>query len=143
MAAAWQIRAGNGIVVKSSNQIDVSLGGRLRDRRTSSGWSQEQLAEKLQIDAEDIYAYEKGAKRITADRLLRLSKVLGVKPVYFFGFDDKDRQTNRDRLPFNSARSGTASASCVYWRQKPRAARGDRFAGDRIGERRYAYVAQL
>jgi transcriptional regulator with XRE-family HTH domain len=86
-------------VVKSSNQIDVSLGSRLRDRRTSSGWSQEQLAEKLQIDAEDIYAYEKGAKRITADRLLRLSKVLGVKPVYFFGFDDKDRPTNRDRLP--------------------------------------------
>jgi transcriptional regulator with XRE-family HTH domain len=99
MAAASQIRAGNGIVVKSSNQIDVSLGSRLRDRRTSSGWSQEQLAEKLQIDAEDIYAYEKGAKRITADRLLRLSKVLGVKPVYFFGFDDKDRQPNRDRLP--------------------------------------------
>jgi transcriptional regulator with XRE-family HTH domain len=99
MAAASQIRAGNGIVVKSSNQIDVSLGSRLRDRRTSSGWSQEQLAEKLQIDAEDIYAYEKGAKRITADRLLRLSKVLGVKPVYFFGFDDKDRQPNRGRLP--------------------------------------------
>jgi transcriptional regulator with XRE-family HTH domain len=85
-----------GPVVKSSNQIDKSLGGRLRDKRMSTGWSQEQLAEKLQIDPKDIYAYEKGAKRITADRLLRLSQVLGVRPVYFFGFDDKDHPADRD-----------------------------------------------
>jgi transcriptional regulator with XRE-family HTH domain len=89
-------RAGNGIVVKSSNQIDISLGGRLREKRTSAGWSQQQLAEKLQVDPKDIYAYETGEKRITADRLLRLSKVLGVKPIYFFGFDDDHRPINRD-----------------------------------------------
>jgi transcriptional regulator with XRE-family HTH domain len=83
-------------VVRSSNQIDKSLGGRLRERRTSTGWSQEQLAEKLKIDPKDIYAYERGAKRITADRLLRLSKILGVKPVYFFGFDDDDQPANRE-----------------------------------------------
>jgi transcriptional regulator with XRE-family HTH domain len=83
-------------VVKSSNQIDKSLGGRLRDKRISTGWSQEQLAEKLQIDPKDIDAYEKGVKRITADRLLRLSKILGVRPVYFFGFDDDERPTSRE-----------------------------------------------
>jgi len=83
-------------VVKSSNQIDKSLGGRLRDKRMSTGWSQEQLAEKLEIDPKDIHAYEKGAKRISADRLLRLSQILGVRPVYFFGFDDKDRPADRD-----------------------------------------------
>ena len=83
-------------MAKSSNQIDISLGGRLREKRTSIGWSQEQLAEKLQIDPKDISAYEKGAKRITADRLLRLSKILGVKPVYFFGFEDDRRPPNRD-----------------------------------------------
>jgi transcriptional regulator with XRE-family HTH domain len=85
-----------GIVVKSSNQIDKSLGGRLRDKRMSTGWSQEQLAQKLQIDPKDICAYEKGAKRITADRLLRLSQILGVRPVYFFGFDDKERPADRN-----------------------------------------------
>jgi transcriptional regulator with XRE-family HTH domain len=83
-------------VVKSSNQIDKSLGGRLRDKRISTGWSQEQLAEKLQVDPKDISAYEKGVKRITADRLLRLSKILGVRPVYFFGFDDNERPAARD-----------------------------------------------
>jgi transcriptional regulator with XRE-family HTH domain len=89
-------RAGNWIVVKNSNQIDRSLGGRLREKRTSNGWSQEQLAEKLQVDPGDIYAHEAGTKRITADRLLRLSKILGVKPVYFFGFDDNERHVGRD-----------------------------------------------
>jgi transcriptional regulator with XRE-family HTH domain len=89
-------RVGKGIVVKTSNQIDISLGGRLREKRASTGWSQEQLAEKLEIDPKDICAYETGEKRITADRLLRLSKVLGVKPVYFFGFDDDSRPINRD-----------------------------------------------
>jgi hypothetical protein len=35
-------------------------------------------------------------REITADRLLRLSKILGVKPVYFFGFDDHNLPTNPD-----------------------------------------------
>ena len=48
-----------------------------------TGWSQEELAEKLEIDPKDISAYETGSKRITADRLLQLSKILGVKPCIF------------------------------------------------------------
>ena len=85
-------------MVKSSNQIDKLLGGRLRDKRILTGWSQEQLAEKLQIDPKDVYAYERGAKRIAADRLLRLSKIFGVKPVYFFGLDDDRRPTSQEHI---------------------------------------------
>ena len=96
MSGMLQNQAGNAIVGKHCNQIDISLGGRLREKRTATGWSQEQLAGKLQIDPKDIHAYEAGSKRITADRLLRLSKVLGVKPVYFFGFDDNERPVSRD-----------------------------------------------
>jgi transcriptional regulator with XRE-family HTH domain len=96
ISAALQKSGWERIVAKNCNQIDVSLGGRLREKRTSTGWSQEQLAEKLQIDPKDVYAYETGSKRISADRLLRLSKVLGVKPIYFFGFDDDHRPVNRD-----------------------------------------------
>ena len=83
-------------MVRTSNQIDKALGCRLRDKRTSTGWSQEQLAEKTQIDPKEISAYEKGTKRITADRLLRLSKVLGVRPVYFFGLDGEERPLRRN-----------------------------------------------
>ncbi len=91
-----QNRAGIRTVVGKSNEIDKSIGCRLRDKRTSIGWSQEQLAEKLQIDPKEISAYEKGAKRITADRLLCLSKVLGVRPVYFFGIDGKGSPLPQD-----------------------------------------------
>ena len=83
-------------MVRHSNQIDKSIGFRLRDKRTSTGWSEEQLAEKLQLDPKDVSAYEKGAKRITAERLLRLSKVLGVRPVYFFGLDREARPLPQD-----------------------------------------------
>ena len=96
MSAELQKSGWERIVVKNCNQIDISLGGRLREKRTATGWSQQQLAEKLQIDPKDICAYETGEKRITADRLLRLSKVLGVKPIYFFGFDDDRQPANRD-----------------------------------------------
>jgi|HubBroStandDraft_1064217.scaffolds.fasta_scaffold156388_2 transcriptional regulator with XRE-family HTH domain len=84
-------RWGIGTVVTLSNQIDRSIGFRLRNKRTSSGWSEEQLAEKLQIDPKDISAYEAGAKRISAERLFRLSKVLGVRPGYFFGLHGQGR----------------------------------------------------
>jgi transcriptional regulator with XRE-family HTH domain len=96
MSVALQNRRGNESLAKNCNQIDISLGSRLREKRTSTGWSPEQLAEKLQIDPKDVYAYETGSKRISADRLLHLSKVLGVKPIYFFGFEDDRRPANRD-----------------------------------------------
>ena len=83
-------------MVRTSNQIDIALGCRLRDKRTSTGWSQEQLAEQLQIDPKEISAYEKGTKRISADRLLCLSKVLGVRPLYFFGLDGEERLLRQD-----------------------------------------------
>lgn len=68
--------------------IDRSLGERLRDRRNAIGWSAKQLAEKMQIEPEDITQFEDGVKRIPADRLLALSSILGVRPAYFFGFED-------------------------------------------------------
>ena len=70
-----------------SNSIDESVGNRLRAKRMSIGLSQEQLAEKLQIDLEDVVAHEEGAKRVSALRLLRMAEALGVRPTYFFGLD--------------------------------------------------------
>ena len=129
-------------MVKSSNQIDKSLGGRLRDKRMSTGWSPEQLAEKLQVDPKDIYEYEKGSKRITADRLLRLSKVLGVRPVYFFGFEDNERPANREVARLTLPDQGLRLHRAFIGVKSSCAARGDRLAGDRTGKDRDACVAQ-
>jgi transcriptional regulator with XRE-family HTH domain len=87
---------GIGTLVRNSNEIDKSIGCRLREKRTSIGWSKEQLAEKLQVNPKEVCAYENGEKRITADRLLCLSKVLRVRPAYFFGIDGEERPLPED-----------------------------------------------
>ena len=138
-------RAGIKTVSKNLNQIDRSLGGRLRDKRMSNGLSQEQLAEKLGIDPKDVDLYETGAKRISADRLLRIAKALGVRPVYFFGFSEditpgKSKSSERScegpgRLSypcpiraygFTEPSSTSKTLSCVrplslWWSKWPRA----------------------
>jgi transcriptional regulator with XRE-family HTH domain len=76
-------------VARNPSQVDKSLGRRLRDKRTASGLSEEQLAEKVQIDPKEINAYERGTKRLSADRLLLMARALDVRPDYFFRFSDE------------------------------------------------------
>jgi transcriptional regulator with XRE-family HTH domain len=69
------------IVAVHANHVDESLGGLLREKRTSRGLSQAELATKLRIDPELISAYENGTKRISTALLLRIAKALRVRPV--------------------------------------------------------------
>ena len=74
---------------------------------TASSLSQEQLDQKLQIGPEDINAYERGEKGMSANRPRRPAKALGVRPVELFRFpeepqhgageDDKQQTTLRGR----------------------------------------------
>ena len=66
--------------------VDVHVGGRLRERRTLLGLSQDEIGARLGLGFQQIQKYERGTNRIGASRLYRLSKVLGV-PVDFF-FED-------------------------------------------------------
>ena len=63
---------------------NICVGRRLRVRRTSSGISERELSDKLGIDRNDLNAYEQGAKRVSANLLLRIAKLLDVRPDYFF-----------------------------------------------------------
>ena len=42
------------------------------------------LCDKLGIYRDDLDAYEQGAKRVSANLLLRIAKLLDVRPDYFF-----------------------------------------------------------
>ncbi|MGQ9366362.1 helix-turn-helix domain-containing protein [Azospirillum sp. ST 5-10] len=68
------------------NPIDVHVGSRVRLRRTLLGMSQEKLGEAIGLTFQQVQKYERGANRIGASRLYKLSTVLDV-PVSFF-FDD-------------------------------------------------------
>lgn len=64
--------------------IDVHVGQRVRQRRTLLGYSQERLAEALNLTFQQVQKYERGANRVGAGRLYELSKALDVPVTYFF-----------------------------------------------------------
>ena len=64
--------------------MDVYVGGRVRQRRTMLGMSQEKLGEALGLTFQQVQKYERGANRIGASRLHQISEVLDVPINYFF-----------------------------------------------------------
>ncbi|WP_366654017.1 helix-turn-helix transcriptional regulator [Fodinicurvata sp. EGI_FJ10296] len=66
------------------NPIDIHVGGRLRQRRTLLGMSQEKLGDLLGLTFQQIQKYERGTNRIGASRLYELSVILQVPVGHFF-----------------------------------------------------------
>lgn len=65
-------------------QIAGHIGGRIRQRRTELGLTQEQLGRALGVSYQQIQKYETAANRISAGRLYELAHEFGVEPSYFF-----------------------------------------------------------
>jgi transcriptional regulator with XRE-family HTH domain len=66
------------------NPIDKHVGGRVRMRRIMLKMSQTDLGAELGITFQQIQKYEKGANRISASKLQRISEVLSVPVSFFF-----------------------------------------------------------
>ncbi|MGF1462450.1 MAG: helix-turn-helix domain-containing protein [Maricaulaceae bacterium] len=77
---------------KTPNPIDIHVGAQVRLRRLTLGMSQDKLGESLGVTFQQVQKYERGANRIGASRLYRLSQVLDV-PVSFF-FEGHDQAEN-------------------------------------------------
>lgn len=73
-------------MIKKPDPIDVHVGARVKLRRILLGMSQEDLGRALKLAYQQVQKNERGANRIGASRLYRLSWILGV-PVSFF-FDE-------------------------------------------------------
>jgi transcriptional regulator with XRE-family HTH domain len=69
---------------KTPDEVDAHIGARLRERRQSSGISQEQLGVALGLTFQQVQKYEKGLNRIGAGRLYRIAEILGVEVGYFY-----------------------------------------------------------
>jgi transcriptional regulator with XRE-family HTH domain len=67
-----------------TSSIDMFIGSRVRIRRTSRGMTQQDLSKLLDIDRDNLAAYEVGVERITAKLLFQIAKLLDVQPKYFF-----------------------------------------------------------
>lgn len=53
------------------------LGQRVRERRTSLGWTQEELADRAKIDRSYVGGVERGSRNLTFTVLCQLCKALG------------------------------------------------------------------
>ena len=69
---------------KSNDPINMCVGSRLRVRRTALAISRQELSKQLGIDRDHLYTYEAGTRRVGANQLLRIAKVLDLCPDYFF-----------------------------------------------------------
>ena len=84
-----EIRSISGSIIEppgnvQSRSINAWVGRRLRIRQEWLGISDQELCEALGIDCDEISAYGAGKKRIGANLLFRIAKLLDVRPDYFF-----------------------------------------------------------
>jgi len=73
----------------TADVIDKHVGLRIRNRRTLMGLSQEKLADSVGVTFQQVQKYERGTNRVSASRLYRFSKILGVSIDFFYeGLDN-------------------------------------------------------
>ena len=71
-------------VPTGASSIDMFIGSRVRIKRTSRGMTRHELSELLNIDYDNLAAFEAGVERINAKLLFQIAKLLDVRPDYFF-----------------------------------------------------------
>ncbi len=94
-----------------AKRVDEHVGERIRQRRTTLGFTQEQLSAALEISYQQVQKYETGANRVSAGRLFEIAGHLSVDVGYFFdGLDPEARQGplphgGRDRVTIELVRN--------------------------------------
>lgn len=82
-AAAPQKRRGK-TESGAPHPVDVHVGDKLRLMRTLRGFSQTELANRVQLTFQQVQKYESGANRISASRLWEISEALDTPIGFFF-----------------------------------------------------------
>ncbi len=63
---------------RSATAIDRLIGSHIRARRIAASMSQERLAEAIGLTFQQVQKYERGANRVSASTLFRISQALNV-----------------------------------------------------------------
>lgn len=68
----------------------MTIGERIKKRRTALGISQVALADKVGISKQSLYKYENGIiTNIPSDKIEEIASVLNTTPAYIMGWDDE------------------------------------------------------
>ena len=82
---------------RSANPVDTHVGSRIRVRRQVLKMSQEKLGDRLGVTFQQVQKYERGANRVGASRLWKMSRVLDVPISFFFdGLEGADTDAPGD-----------------------------------------------
>lgn len=65
-------------MAKPPKSVLSALGDRIRERRRSKGWSQEELADRAKLDRSYIGGIERGERNITVLKLCQIAAALGA-----------------------------------------------------------------
>jgi DNA-binding transcriptional regulator YiaG len=75
--------------IRRVSRVDAWIGSRVRIKRASLGINEQEFSTSLSIDRNHLAAFEAGEKRINANLLFRIAKLMDVRPDYFFrGYTD-------------------------------------------------------
>jgi transcriptional regulator with XRE-family HTH domain len=77
--------------VSQSNRVDIHVGSRIALARIEAELSLDALADKLEINADELARIEKGAVRPSAGLLFDIGELLG-KPLDYFFADLRSRE---------------------------------------------------
>jgi transcriptional regulator with XRE-family HTH domain len=69
---------------KRLDPIDKVIGQNIHFHRVKKWMSQAELAHRVGITFQQIQKYENATNRVSASRLFRIARVLGVPPIEFF-----------------------------------------------------------
>lgn len=80
----------------------VSILMRIREVRKNRGWSQSEMAERLNVALKTYQNLESGATRIDIERLVQIASILGVELIELLGYQPKpdeyiDRFINEEK----------------------------------------------
>jgi transcriptional regulator with XRE-family HTH domain len=75
---------GTGRSARAPDPVDALVGSNIRLQRIAKSMSQGELGERLGITAQQVQKYERGANRITAGRLIRLTEIFDVPLMTLF-----------------------------------------------------------
>lgn len=62
------------------------LGQRIKELRQGRGWSQEELAERMESGAKYLSSLERGRENPTHEMLIKIARALKVEPVDLFNY---------------------------------------------------------
>jgi transcriptional regulator with XRE-family HTH domain len=109
---------------KAPNDLDRSLGSRVRSRRLELGLSQSALGERVGVSFQQIQKYESGANRISALRLGQVAEALRTSIAYLYedlassavlkGFGLAEEAAKPYSVPSVSAEEGRALNSAFF-----------------------------